>query len=103
MWPYNNLLGGWNKRMQKIILVIIFSVLVGCSGVQTLPEEATADAKLYRQKCTLCHGLPSPSRHTRLEWKHYLILMESHMENRGIAFPDEEKTIIQGYLDRNAS
>jgi hypothetical protein len=88
--------------MQKIIVVLILSVSVGCSSVQTLPEEKTADAKLYRQKCTLCHGLPSPSRHTRLEWKHYLKLMESHMKSRDIAFPDEEKKIIQGYLDRNA-
>jgi hypothetical protein len=88
--------------MHKIVFITLLAILGGCSGVQTLPEMGTPGAVLYRKTCTQCHGLPSPARHTRGEWKHYLKLMESHMKNRGIAFPDDEKIIIQGYLDRNA-
>jgi hypothetical protein len=85
-----------------MFIVAFISFFVGCAGGQRLPEEGTPEAELYRQKCTVCHGLPSPKRHTKIEWTHYLSLMEYHMKNRGVLFPEDEKAMIHNYLQRNS-
>lgn len=67
-----------------------------------LPESGTADAKLYKEKCTACHSWAHPGRHTPDEWNHYLKLMESHMQKKGIALTESERETIRNYLHRNA-
>ncbi|MBT3368610.1 MAG: cytochrome c [Nitrospina sp.] len=67
-----------------------------------MPEPESPGARLFKQRCTQCHGLPGPKRHTPEQWSHLLILMESFMRERDITFPDQEKKLIQDYLFRNA-
>lgn len=84
-----------------LLLFLLLSPIIACAGAG-LPEAGTADAALYKKKCTACHSWPHPGRHTRVEWDHYLGLMEAHMEKKGIPFSPEEKQIIQSYLYRHA-
>ncbi len=80
---------------------LILAPILACAGAG-LPEAGTADADLYLKKCTTCHSWAHPGRHTKVEWDHYLGLMESHMDKEGIPFSPEEKQVIQSYLYRNA-
>lgn len=87
--------------MKFFFALLIAAALSACGGGQ-LPEAGTADVDLYLKKCTACHSWPHPARHTRVEWDHYLSLMEAHMQKKGIPFSAEEKQVIQSYLYRNA-
>ncbi|GJL80202.1 MAG: hypothetical protein NPINA01_31910 [Nitrospinaceae bacterium] len=87
--------------MKYFILILLTTVVMACAGSE-LPEAGSADVALFKKKCTTCHSWPHPGRHTREEWDHYLSLMESHMDKKGIPFSDEEKQVIQNYLYRNA-
>jgi len=71
-------------------------------GAGSLPEEGSADVALFRNKCTVCHSWPHPGRHNVREWDHYLKLMETHMENRGLPIEPQEMETIRAYLHRNA-
>ncbi len=85
------------------LALIALLALSACAGVNHLPEGDSPGAQLVREKCTVCHGQPHPTRHTAQEWKHYLGLMEVHMKTRGIEFSSEEKKTVLAYLQRNAS
>jgi hypothetical protein len=89
--------------MLKSIIALVLLVLGACAGINHLPEGDSPGAQLVREKCTMCHGQPHPTRHTAPEWGHYIVLMETHMETKGIAFSSEEKKIVLDYLQRNAS
>ncbi|MZG54748.1 MAG: cytochrome c [Nitrospinae bacterium] len=69
---------------------------------QTIPEPESHGAKLYLKKCTQCHGLPGPKRHTPEQWDQLLVLMSGFMKERGLPFSADEKKLIQDYLHRNA-
>lgn len=81
--------------------LLITASILACAGAG-LPEAGTAGAELFMEKCTTCHSWPHPARHNKREWDHYLGLMESHMEEKGIPFSAQEKQVIQSYLYRNA-
>ncbi len=81
--------------------MLLTSTMMACGGGQ-LPEAGTQDAELYMKKCTVCHSWPHPARHTKVEWNHYLALMESNMREKGIPFSVDEKRIIKSYLYRNS-
>lgn len=89
------------KHIQYWIALVILPTMMACGGGQ-LPEAGTPDVDLYLKKCTVCHSWPHPARHTKGEWDHYLVLMESHMKKKKIPFSAEEKQVIKGYLYRNA-
>jgi len=84
-------------------LTIALASFAACAGVNQLPEEGTKGANLLREKCTLCHGQPHPSRHTAQGWKHFVDIMEGHMKKKGIDFSSEDKKTILDYLQRNSS
>jgi hypothetical protein len=84
------------------ILVLIFFLFWGCSITQVVPEPESPGARLYLKKCTQCHGLPAPKRHTAEQWDYLLVMMESFMEKRGLDFPADEREMIRNYLHKNA-
>ena len=85
-----------------LVFVVGLLFMTGCSMTQTIPESESPGAKLYLKKCTQCHGLPAPKRHTAEQWDHLLVMMKSFMEKRGLAFPADEREMIRDYLHKNA-
>jgi len=69
---------------------------------QSMPEEGSAELELVKKKCTLCHGLPHPKRHTADEWDYLLVLMTERMKERKISYTFDEIVRIKSYLHRNA-
>jgi len=85
---------------RAVIFLGAVSFLWSCAG--SLPEEGSADVALFRNKCTVCHSWPHPRRHNVREWDHYLKIMNTHMENRGLSIEPQEMETIRAYLHRNA-
>ena len=92
------------RLLVKILCFALFLGIASCASVphQSMPEEGSAQLGLLKQKCTLCHGLPHPKRHTANEWDHLLVLMTERMNEKNISYTSEEMTQIKSYLQRNA-
>jgi hypothetical protein len=92
------------RLLVKILCFALFLGIESCASVshQSMPEEGSAQLSLLKQKCTLCHGLPHPKRHTANEWDHLLVLMTERMNEKNISYTSEEMTQIKSYLQRNA-
>ena len=88
-------------RILVFILIVGLFYIGGCSTIQIIPEPGSPGAKLYIEKCTQCHGLPGPKRHTSEQWDHVLVMMRGFMNQRGLPFPENEKKLIRDYLHRN--
>ncbi len=89
----------FDMKAFSIILLSLF--LMACAGTQTIPEPESPGARLFKERCTQCHGLPGTKRHTPEQWDHFLVLMEDFMIKKGIEFPAQEKNLIRDYLHRN--
>jgi hypothetical protein len=85
-----------------LVFVVGLLIMTGCSMTQSIPEPESPGAELYLKKCTQCHGLPAPQRHTAEQWDHLLVMMQSFMDKKNLAFPEDEKKLIKDYLHRNA-
>ena len=77
---------------------------------QVVLEPQSAGAKLVKQYCTQCHGLPTPAQHTADTWPAVVARMQAHMQetsNNGtmlIRIPSQSKIKeIIGYLQKHAS
>jgi hypothetical protein len=87
---------------RKEVVVILISVfLIACAG-QTIPEPESPGARLFKDRCTQCHGLPGTKRHTPDQWDHLLVMMDGFMQEKGINFPAQERKLVRDYLRRNA-
>ena len=91
------------KRPNKTLLGGLVAVLVSfsCAGMQ-VPEPESQGAKVFSRKCSMCHGLPHPSRHSKNEWDHYLELMKGNMDKKGVSYSAQEMQTIRTYLHRFA-
>jgi len=78
--------------------------LAACAMAPTpLPEAASDDARVYADRCGVCHSVPHPGRHTVAEWDRMLDLMDARMAQRAmppLAGPDRDR--IRAYLARHA-
>jgi hypothetical protein len=88
--------------LKEITVILVSLFFIACAGTQTIPEPESPGAKLYKEKCTKCHGLPGVTRHTPHQWDYLLVMMEGFMQEKGISFPEQEKQLIQDYLHRHA-
>ena len=79
------------KRLYIVCLALIFGPL-SCSSLthQSMPEEDSVELELVKKKCTLCHGLPHPRRHSPDEWDHLLALMMERMKERKISYTSDD-------------
>ncbi|APG27169.1 hypothetical protein A7E78_04555 [Syntrophotalea acetylenivorans] len=79
----------------------------------SLPEPSSHGAKILQGKCTQCHGLVSPKRHGKEDWRHIVDRMDRRMRMmgrhgmgmRGAAIKSldlEEKSILLAYLQKYA-
>ena len=93
------------ERMFTAFFIFAFILaFTACAGLQLqrMPEEGSADLALIQEKCTICHGLPHPKRHTVGEWDHMLKLMVDRMKEKDVSYTSDEMRKIQAYLHRNA-
>ena len=92
------------RFLLQILCLALLLGMASCVSVshQNMPEEDTAELDLLKKKCTLCHGLPHPKRHTQEEWGYLLTLMEKRMNEKNISYTTEEMIQIKSYLQRNA-
>jgi len=91
------------QRPTKTLMGGLVAVLVSfsCAGMQ-VPEPESQGARVYSKKCSMCHGLPHPSRHSKIEWDHYLELMKGNMDKKGVSYSAQEMQTIRAYLHRFA-
>ena len=92
------------RFLLQILCLALLLGMASCVSVshQNMPEENSADLGLLKKKCTLCHGLPHPKRHTHEEWGYLLTLMKKRMNEKNISYTAEEMVQIKSYLQRNA-
>ncbi len=69
------------RSKYQIFALLILPVLAlffnGCTTMQRLPEEKSADAQLYIERCSACHAIPHPSRLNLHHWKDKIVVMKS--------------------------
>lgn len=66
-----------------------------------LPSPESPGAMLFKDRCSQCHGLPDPGRHTAKEWPAIVEKMRGYMQimNKKIVTENDEKEIVS-YLSR---
>ena len=90
--------------LRQRLCFALFLGITSCASVshQSMPEEDSTELGLLKKKCTICHGLPHPKRHTASEWDNLLIMMTERMNEKNISYTSVEMTQIKSYLQRNA-
>jgi mono/diheme cytochrome c family protein len=68
-----------------------------------LPSPDSQGALLFKDRCSQCHGLPDPGRHTAKEWPAIVEKMRRYMQtmNKKVVIENEAKEIVS-YLSRYA-
>jgi cytochrome c2 len=68
-----------------------------------LPSPESQGAILFKDRCSQCHDLPDPGRHTAKEWPTIVERMQGYMQsmNKKMITANEEKQIVS-YLSRYA-
>jgi len=88
--------------MKKIILMLVLSVTPSAWSAE-IPDADSAAARLFAQKCNVCHAMPYPERLDWPHWRHMLGVMRQRMHERGVAEPSKEEwRQIAGYLKSHA-
>jgi hypothetical protein len=90
--------------MRKYYLILITCLLAPPVYAATpIPDADSPQAKVYAEKCTVCHVLPHPKRLSFNGWKHMLTLMDQRIEERNMSpLEPEERQAIETYLKRHA-
>ncbi len=87
-------------RLARVAWALAVVLASGCS--QPLPEEGTAAAELYRQRCGGCHAPHRPGLLTAHMWQSMVDRMELEIRRRGTELTPSDKQEILAYLQRNA-
>ena len=92
------------RLLTQILFFALFLGIASCASVshQSMPEEGSTELGLLKKKCTICHGLPHPKRHTASEWGNLLTMMTERMNEKNISYTSVEMNQIKSYLQRNA-
>jgi len=70
---------------------------------QSIPDQESPGAQLFKQYCSQCHALPATTAHTAQEWQPVVARMKQNILSQGKALPDNEQLgEIIDYLQRNA-
>ncbi|MBF0275698.1 MAG: hypothetical protein HQK84_10760 [Nitrospinae bacterium] len=89
--------------MKKIIL-IPFLFLFGCvASTMQIPEPDSMEAQLFSERCSSCHSLPHPQRHTFEQWKQVVSIMQIRMKERDFQqLEKNEESAILAYLKKHS-
>jgi hypothetical protein len=76
---------------------------VWLSACTRLPEPESAGAKLYVERCAVCHRAYNPGTMTIEMWKLVLDRMQGVMSRNGLRpLSPEETSVLLDYLRRNS-
>lgn len=84
----------------RLIATLALVATAACS--QPLPEEGSADARLYVDRCGRCHAVYMPGMLTSAMWEAMVGRMEGEMKRRGRPLDPVDRERILAYLQRNA-
>jgi len=88
--------------MKTLMMIMLLSVTSPAWGMD-IPGADSAGGKLFAQKCSVCHALPSPRRLDWPHWRHMLGLMKERMGEQGVPEPTKvEWRQIASYLRNHA-
>ena len=79
-------------------------LLTGCAAAPTpLPQADSADARVYAQRCGVCHSVPHPKRHDMAAWQSLIKVMDQRMAERGQPpLNGDERASVMRYLEANS-
>jgi len=84
-------------------------LLAGCAGtgggprVPAIPVADSPAARVFVDRCGVCHDVPHPARHDYAGWRYLVPVMERHMAERGMrGLSADERAAILGYLQKFA-
>ena len=86
----------------RILMVLCCLLMAAPAFAMQIPAADTAPAKLYAQRCSVCHALPHPGRLDWPHWRSMLHVMKQRMDERGMNMPDKEWRQIAAYLQQHA-
>jgi cytochrome c5 len=91
------------ENMKRTSLLLAVVLTGACTTQQAMPPTDAQTLTLYEARCSACHSLPHPGRHTAQQWRHVVTLMERRMQERGHApLGADERQRILDYLTRHA-
>jgi cytochrome c5 len=93
-----------NKMKLIAVLFAVILVAASCAARQTpIPNAESEGAKLFASRCSRCHSLPHPKRHSFAEWEWIVARMEGRIAN-GLktAMAEDKKAEILKYLKENS-
>lgn len=84
------------------LAIAVLGGLAACS--RPLPEEGTAAAETYRERCGVCHRVYAPGSLKYPMWEIVVGRMEQYLVRTGRGqFAAEDRATILDYLRRNAA
>ena len=86
-------------RNTRVFLAIV--VFVACSS--PLPEEGSASAELYRNRCGSCHRLYQPRSLKFPLWEPIVARMETYLRHSRQPLAEAERDSILAYLRQHAA
>lgn len=100
---------GYLQLLVRLIFpVCLVATLAGCStagksGGTSLPEMDSSAAQTFVSRCSACHAVPHPGRHSYQGWLYLVPVMEQRMAERGMApLSADDREVILTYLQVNA-
>lgn len=84
-----------------LVSIVLAAVMAACTPAP-LPEEGSADARLYVERCGGCHPVYRPNVLKPKMWETMVARMEIEMSRRGLVLAPSERDQILAYLKRNA-
>jgi len=91
------------KTISYLIIAVCLASAVTSYAATPIPDADSPQAKVYAEKCSVCHVLPHPKRLHFAQWQHMLTLMDQRMKERHVPLPsEEERQAIEDYLKTHA-
>lgn len=87
--------------MKKTILILAL-MAVENSWAMEIPDAGGEAAKLFSDRCSICHSLPHPKRLDWKHWQHMLQIMRQRMSEKSITMKDSEWKQLADYLKNHA-
>jgi len=88
--------------MRLGVSALVLALAAASCTPKPLPEEGSADARLYVERCGGCHVVYRPEVLKAKMWETMVARMEVEMSRRGVTLPPSDRDAILAYLKRNA-